>query len=125
VRLYSFLSQIVPYLDSRSERLYVYARFLQNYLPREERGGLDLGEDDLLLTHLRHVRTGARNIDLEGSDTPGKSFTGGDGVEATEGEKGRLSEVIDILNQRFGMDLDEADSSTSTRSRRRSSAATN
>lgn len=109
VRLYSFMSQIVPYLEARSERLYVYARFLQNYLPREERGSLDLGEDDLVLTHLRHVRTGEHTIELEGSDTPMKSFTGGDGIETTEEEKGRLSEVIEILNERFGMDLDEAD----------------
>lgn len=109
VRLYSFLSQIVPYLEARSERLYVYARFLQNYLPREERGGLDLGEEDLVLTHLRHIKTGEYTIELEASDTPMKSFTGGDGGEMTEEEKGRLSEVIEVLNERFGLNLDEAD----------------
>lgn len=109
VRLYSFLSQIVPYLEARSEQLYVYARFLQNYLPREEPGGLDLGDDDLALTHLRHVKTGERAIELEASETPMKSFTGGAGAEGVEEEKSRLSEVIDVLNERFGMNLDEAD----------------
>jgi type I restriction enzyme R subunit len=109
VSLYSFLSQIVPYLEARSERLYVYARFLQNYLPREERGGLDLGEEDLLLTHLRHVKMGEHAIELEPSGTPMKSFTGGDSGGAPEEGRGRLSEVIDILNERFGMNLNEAD----------------
>jgi type I restriction enzyme, R subunit len=109
VRLYSFLSQIVPYLEGRSERLYVYARFLQSYLPREERGGLDLGDEDLVLTHLRHVKTGEHAIGLEASEEPMKSFAGSDGTGSGEEEKGRLSEVIDVLNERFGMNLDEAD----------------
>ena len=107
VRLYSFLSQIVPYLEGQSERLYVYARHLSNYLPRRDKGGLDLGEDELVLTHLRQVKTGEHHITLTASDEPLASFTG-EGDE-TEDEKGRLSEVIEILNERFGLDLGDAD----------------
>ena len=109
VRLYSFLSQIVPYLEARSERLFVYARFLQNNLPREERGGLDLGDEDVVLTHLRHVKTGEHAIQLEADEKPMRSFTGSESDAGGEEERGRLSEVISILNERFGTNLDEAD----------------
>ena len=37
------------------------------------------------------------------------AFTGGGASEGYEDEKGRLSEVIGVLNERFGMNLDEAD----------------
>jgi type I restriction enzyme R subunit len=109
VRLYSFLSQVVPYLEARSERLYVYARHLSNYLPRQEKGGLDLGEEELVLTHLRHVKTGDHSIELSGSDEPLVAFTGDGAGDTHEDERGRLSEVIDVLNERFGLDLGDAD----------------
>jgi type I restriction enzyme R subunit len=109
VRLYAFLSQIVPYLEARSERLYVYARYLMNYLPKEETGGLDLGEDDLVLTHLRHVKTSDHAIELAPADEPLVSFTGtGDGDRHEEG-RARLSAVVEILNERFGTELGPAD----------------
>jgi type I restriction enzyme R subunit len=109
VRLYAFLSQIVPYLEAGTERLYVYSRFLLNYLPREEPGGLDLGEDEIVLTHLRQVKTGEHAIGLTGTDEALEAF-GGDGTGPThEPETGRLSEVVELLNERFGMSLTDAD----------------
>jgi type I restriction enzyme, R subunit len=109
VRLYSFMSQVVPYLEARSERLYVYARYLLNYLPKEERGGLDLGEDDLLLTHLRHVKTGDHVIELTATDEPLVSFTGTGDHDRDEEQRARLSQVVEILNERFGTELGPAD----------------
>jgi type I restriction enzyme, R subunit len=109
VRLYSFLSQVVPYLEARSERLYVYARHLANYLPREERGGLDLGEDEVVLTHLRQVKTGDHTIKLSGTDEPLVAFTGDGDSEGHVDEKSRLSEVIEVLNERFGLELGDSD----------------
>jgi type I restriction enzyme R subunit len=109
VRLYAFLSQIVPYLEEGTERLYVYSRFLLNYLPREEPGGLDLGEDEIVLTHLRQVKTGQHEIGLTGTEEPLEAF-GGDGTGSThEPEMGKLSEVVELLNERFGMSLTDAD----------------
>jgi type I restriction enzyme R subunit len=109
VKVYAFLSQIVPYLTGKTERLYVYGRFLARYLPPKERGGLDLGEDEVTLTHLRQVKTGEHTIKLKPTDEPLDAFTG-DGTGPTpEPETGRLSEVIDVLNERFGLTLTEAD----------------
>jgi type I restriction enzyme R subunit len=109
VRLYAFLSQIVPYLEARSERLYVYARYLLNYLPKEENGGLDLGESDLVLTHLRHVKTGDHVIEVEPTDEPLTSFTAGGKSEREGREHAFLSQVVETLNERFGTELGPAD----------------
>jgi type I restriction enzyme R subunit len=109
VRLYAFLSKIVPYLEGKTERLYVYTRFLAKYLPQKERGGLDLGEDEVTLTHLRQVKTGEHAIKLEHDDEPRKAFGDHDSGPMHEPETGKLSEVIDVLNERFGMKLTEAD----------------
>src|SRR5206468_9419924 len=76
VKLYSFLSQVVPYLEGKTESLYVYARFLARYLPHKERGGLDLGEDEVTLTHLRQVKTGEHTIKLKADDEPLNAFGG-------------------------------------------------
>jgi type I restriction enzyme R subunit len=109
VRLYTFLSQIVPYLQAETERLYVYSRFLSNYLPRDDEGGLDLGEEEIALTHLRQVKTGEHSVQLTGTEEPLKAF-GGDGTGPThEPEKGKLSEVVELLNERFGMSLTDTD----------------
>jgi type I restriction enzyme R subunit len=109
VKLYAFLSQIVPYLEGKAERLYVYARFLAKYLPRRERGGLDLGEGELTLTHLRQVKTGEHTIKLKPSEEPLEAFAGDEAGPAHDPEKGKLSEVIDALNERFGLTLTEGD----------------
>lgn len=108
VKLYAFLSQIVPYLEGKTERLYVYAHFLAKYLPRKDRGGLDLGEDEVTLTHMRQVKTGEHTITLNPAGGALRAFTG-DGTGPThEPETGKLSEVIDVLNERFGLTLTEA-----------------
>jgi type I restriction enzyme R subunit len=110
VRLYSFLSQIVPHLEARSEKLFVYGRYLLTYLPREEGdGGLDLGEEELVLTHLRIIKTGEHNIGLMADEEPLFAI-GGDGTGRDEDKpRGRLSEVIQTINERFGIDLTDAD----------------
>ncbi len=98
VRLYSFMSQIAPYLHARSERLYVYARYLMNYLPRDERGGLNLGEDDVGLAHLRQVKTGEHKIVLEGTREAGTAFSADGGT--TEGETEKVYGLVSLeINQ--------------------------
>jgi len=109
IRAYSFLSQIVTWTDNDLEKLYVYARFLAKYVRRTEDGGLDLGEDEVTLTHLRQVKTGEHSIKLAGSDEALASFTGDGTGEKYVPATGKLSEIIDVLNERFGLSLTEAD----------------
>jgi Type I site-specific restriction-modification system, R (restriction) subunit and related helicases len=107
VRLYGFLSQVVPYVDADLERLYLFGRFLLNRLPRREDPAVDIGDVDL--THLRISKTGEHTIELEEQGEvmlPAPSETGG---AAQEPEFVTLRELIGQLNDKYGLGLSEAD----------------
>jgi type I restriction enzyme R subunit len=108
VRMYAFLSQVVPYHDKGLERLYVYGRALLNRLPRRQDPSVDIGE--VQLTHLRVSKTGEHDasLDAEGEQMlPG--FLGGGAGPQNDPDKLALSELIEELNDRFGLGLGEAD----------------
>jgi type I restriction enzyme R subunit len=107
VRAYGFLAQVVGYADADLERLYLYCRFLMRRLPKEPGAGVDIGETTL--SHLRIDKTGQENLALQPSGAhliPGFSPDGG---AAREIEEKPLSEVIEELNERFGLDLSTSD----------------
>ena len=107
VRAYGFLAQVVGYADPDLERLYLYGRFLLRRLPHEPGAGVDIGETTL--SHLRIDKTGKHDLALQPSGAhliPGFSPDGG---VAREVEEKPLSEVIEELNERFGLDLSSSD----------------
>jgi type I restriction enzyme R subunit len=109
IRVYSFLSQVMPYTDQSLERLYVYGKALAACLPSQATGSLDIGKD-VVLTHLRIESQGTGVIGLEpGHVDPGKVFTGEGRGSVWDDEKETLAEIIDAINDRFGTDLDERD----------------
>ncbi len=109
VRLYGFLSQVVPYTDDDLERLYLFGRFLLNRLPRREDPAVDVGEIDL--THLKIDKTGEHDISL--SAVPGGEVTlpapSGAGGAAAEPELTSLHALIAAVNDKYGLGLSEAD----------------
>jgi len=106
--LYGFLSQVIPYQDSDLERLYTYLRFLLTKLPRREGGGPIHLEDEVELQYYRLQKISEGQIDL--NEGEGKPLKGpGDVGTGQEDERVRLSELIDILNERFGTDFTQAD----------------
>ncbi|MEV4712825.1 type I restriction endonuclease [Micromonospora sp. NPDC049374] len=108
IRMYAFLSQVVPYHDEELERLYLYGRALLNRLPRRQDPSVDIGE--VQLTHLRVSKTGEHDASLtpEGEQMlPG--FVGGGTGRQHDQDKVVLSELIDEFNDRFGIGLGEAD----------------
>ncbi|MEE2038758.1 type I restriction endonuclease [Nocardiopsis sp. CT-R113] len=107
VTKYAFLSQVMRYPDAALERLYLYGRFLLRRLPARTDGGVDIGEVDL--SHLKMFRTGEHDLKLspEGDqELPG--FSDGAGG-AYDPKKELLSELIELFNEHFGHDLNEAD----------------
>jgi type I restriction enzyme, R subunit len=110
VRSYSFLGQVIPFQSSELEELFYYGKVLLTRLPKErDPGGFDLG-DAAVLTHIRTQLVGEHNLALaEGEDepVPGMSGAGRGGQHAID--KVRLSQIIDLLNDRFGTELTEAD----------------
>ena len=109
VRIYSFLSQIVGFGDVSLERDYTYCRALASLLrdcATAER--LDLGEE-VELTHLRNERTfeGAMSLDVGGGEVT-SLFADGTGRN-NDPQLEHLSEIVDELNERFGLKLDDRD----------------
>lgn len=106
--MYGFLSQVIPYQDSDLEQLYTYLRFLLTKLPKRESGTDYHLEDEIELQYYRLQKISEGRIDLTSGDIyplkgPGDVGTG------QEDETIRLSDLIDILNERFGTDFTQAD----------------
>jgi type I restriction enzyme, R subunit len=108
VRLYSFLAQIVPFADIDLERLYVYVKALRGRLPEEREAAIDLG-DQVTLTHLRTELTGKHTLSLDSGEGELTGFPGGGRGRQHEVANSPLSEVIELLNVRFGTNFDASD----------------
>ncbi|MHA3885531.1 type I restriction endonuclease subunit R [Stutzerimonas degradans] len=111
VRLYEFLSQIVPYEDRELEQLCVFAKHLHPLLrvDRLQQDDVDVGE--LQLTHYRLSKRAEHQLRLseEGGDytlKPGSDVGSG---KPHDPEKKRLSEIIEALNEIFGADTHDDD----------------
>ncbi len=107
VRLYAFISQIIPYADSELEQLAAFARRLLPSLRDDMLEQLRL-EDEVELEYyrLQHVSTGA--IDLANEGTAVRSPTEV-GTGRTDEDEAPLSEIIANLNDRFGTAFDDSD----------------
>lgn len=110
LRLYDFLSQIVPYNDPELEKLYAFGKnLLPRLMVRRDGGGIDI-EDDVRLTHYRLQKLGERQLDLEkGEALALKPVSGAGSGEAREDETKRLSEILARMNDLFSGNLTEAD----------------
>ena len=106
--MYAFLSQVIPYQDSDLEQLYTYLRFLLTKLPRRETDPAYHLDDEVELQYYRLQKISEGQIDLnKGEGQPLKGPT--DVGTGQEDQEIRLSELIDILNKRFGTDFSQAD----------------
>ncbi|MEW5708616.1 MAG: type I restriction endonuclease [Pseudomonadota bacterium] len=107
--LYTFLSQIIPYQDSDLERLYVFLRHLAAKLPRRSRGPLYQFDDEVRLEYYRLQKISEGSISLkEGEAQPldGPQEVGSGEVRE---EAVPLSQLIDLINERFGTEFTQAD----------------
>lgn len=109
VKMYSFLSQIIPYVDRELEMLYSFGRFLLPYLPRQgEVDAIKLSDEvSLEYYRLQRIASGAIVLD-DGEHYDVKSITDV-GTGQDKEEKAPLSEIIEVLNDRFGTDFTEED----------------
>jgi type I restriction enzyme R subunit len=109
VRTYSFVSQVIPFTDSDLERDYTYCRALAAMLKDASLAGqLDLGEE-IELTHLRNELTFQGDLSLSGEDDEVQSIYGEGAGRKADPAVERLSEIVEELNERFGLDFDEQD----------------
>ena len=109
VRLYAFLAQIMPFQDMELEKFYAYSRLLLKKLPGPNNGPrYNLG-DEVALEYYRIQKMAEGNIPLaKDSDAAIKPMSEA-GTKKDKDEYARLSEIINLLNDRFGTDFTEAD----------------
>ena len=109
LNLYGFLSQVIPYQDSDLERLYVFLRHLSLKLPRRKSGPAYQFDDEVRLEYYRLQMISEGSISLQ--DGEARRLDGpvevGSGVVREQPVP--LSRLIDVLNERFGTDFNQAD----------------
>lgn len=107
--LYAFLAQIMPFRESEFEKFYAYAKLLLTKLPKRDLAESMKLTDEVAMEYYRLQKIKDGSIDL---------ITGGEGeldglteagIKRTKEEKAALSEIIDVLNDRFGTEFEEAD----------------
>lgn len=109
VRLYSFLSQIMPFQDAGLEKLYSYGRLLLNKLPKSdytERLKLD---NEVALEYYRLQKIAEGDLILQIQNEYNIDPTKEAGISKTKDEKAKLSNIISVLNDKYSTDFTEAD----------------
>jgi type I restriction enzyme R subunit len=109
VKMYAFLSQIIPYGDPELEMLYSYGRSLLPHLSLDSEAiSVKLG-NEVELQYYRLERVHAGPIDLNQGDAQAVKGPTEVGTGKAKDEKAPLSEIIQVLNERFGTEFTEED----------------
>ena len=108
VRLYSFLTQIMPFSDVNLEKLYTYGKFLLRKLPRNANDRFQLG-DEVSLEYYRLQKISETNIVMEPQGEYGIDGQNEAGIRMNKEERAALSEIIEVLNKRFSTEFNDAD----------------
>lgn len=109
VRLYAFLAQIMPFSDADLEKFYAYSRHLLRKLPKRSQSDAFKLQDEIALEYyrLQKIKEGALELQKE-AHAPLSPLTEAGSRQEKE-ERAKVSEIIDLLNQRFGTHFTDAD----------------
>ena len=107
--LYGFLSQVIPYQDSDLERLHVFLRHLTSKLPRRSTGPAYQFDDEVRLEYYRLQKISEGSINLNEGTALALDGPTEVGSATARPQDVPLSQLIDVLNQRFGTDFNQAD----------------
>jgi type I restriction enzyme, R subunit len=109
VNLYSFLSQIMPFQDPDLERRYTFCRFLQLKLPGRHLSAPPPLDEEVSLKYYRLQQISQGDIALAAGQEASLKAPTDVGTRTAENEKASLSEIVQLLNERFGTEFTKAD----------------
>ncbi len=109
VRTYAYLSQILPYTDHEQEMLYSFGRFLLPHLPIDRDDTMVGMRDEVALQYYRLARVHTGSIDIADGEPQYVKTPTETGTRKAQDEQAPLSEIIEILNERFGTQFTEED----------------
>lgn len=107
--LYGFLSQIIPYQDSDLEKLYVFCRHLASKLPKKGGNPSYQFDDEVRLDYYRLQKVSEGSISLSEGTARHLDGPSSLGSKIAREELVALSRLIDVVNERFGTDFNNAD----------------
>ncbi|MBW2631893.1 MAG: type I restriction endonuclease subunit R [Deltaproteobacteria bacterium] len=107
--LYAFLSQVIPFQDSDLEKLYSYIRFLLTKLPKRNLGPMYHFDDEIALKYYRLQKISEGSIAMQPGEIVPVYGPTEVGTGVSHGEQIELSQLIDILNERFGTNFKPGD----------------
>lgn len=109
INFYSFISQIIPYTDAELEMLFSYGRYLLPHLEIEEEGGEPHPEKEVALEYYRIEKVMSGSIVMDSDEHIGVKSPTAVGTGKAEDECKPLSEIIEVINERFGTDFSDED----------------
>ncbi|MEQ8192256.1 MAG: type I restriction endonuclease [Candidatus Eremiobacterota bacterium] len=109
IRAYLFLSQIMPFTDIELEKFYTYSRYLLNKLPKRDAAEDFKLNDEVALEYYRLQKMSEGDMTIDGTDGTGLNSMSEAGLRRDKEEKAPLSEIIELLNDKFGTDFTDAD----------------
>ncbi len=107
--LYAFLAQIMPLPDPDLEKFFAYAKLLHSKLPKADISDQLRVTDEVALEYyrLQKIKEGAIALEVnQNGELDGISEAG---IKRPKDEEAALSEIIDLLNERFGTKFEQAD----------------
>ena len=106
-RMYGYLSQIITFKDIELEKTFIFLKYLNKKLPKRKTDSLDISDlVDLLSLRIQKTNEKMNGLLVEDSTVDPPSF---DGSTLTEPEFDLLSEIINQVNQTYGVDLTDED----------------
>ena len=107
--LYAFMAQIMPFREVAFEKFYAYAKLLLTKLPKRDLTESMKLTDEVALEYYRLQKIKEGSIDLVTGEEGELDGLTEAGIKRGKEEKAALSEIIDVLNDRFGTEFEEAD----------------
>lgn len=109
VQLYSFLSQVMTFTDVELEKLYTFGRYLELRLPQDPKKAPLPIDGEVHLQYYRLQKMRESRIDLSAAESRPLYGTAEAGTRRGEDTEVPLSQIIDLLNERFGTDFKRED----------------
>lgn len=109
VNFYSFISQIIPYSDQELEMLYSFGRYLIPHIKPGDDTVNSHPEKEVELQFYRIEKVMSGTIALEDGESEGVKSPTAVGTGKAKDEEKPLSEIIQLLNDRFGTDFTDED----------------
>lgn len=107
--LYSFLAQIMPFTEPDFEKFYAFAKLLQTKLPKMDLSETLQFDDEVALEYYRLQKIADGSIELQENEIGELDGLTEAGIKRAKEENAVLSEIIELLNERFGTSFEQAD----------------